>query len=223
METMTKKLYEAMFLIDSAQAGSDWDGTLAAVKRVLERAEAEIEYLEKWVDRRLAFEIAHKARGTYILCYFRAAGSKIAGIEKDVNLSEQIMRVLILTAEDRPGDSVQRDLAGETKAPQELYARDDRRPGPRKREDAASQKADRQDKKPDDAANAEAAGDSGPEAPATVDQGTSGDDGGASEVASTVDAPVGQGETSGAAEPGAAAPETAGADEGASDPESEKG
>ena len=37
METTTKKLYEAMFLVDSAQAGSDWDGTLATINRVLER------------------------------------------------------------------------------------------------------------------------------------------------------------------------------------------
>jgi len=146
LEAMTKKLYEAMFLIDSAQAASDWDGTMAAVNRVLERADAEIVYLEKWVDRRLAFEIAHKARGTYILCYFKVEGSKIAGIEKDVNLSEQIMRVLILTAEDRKGDSVKRDLAGETKAPQEMYVRDDRRPDSRRRDDARSKDAEAKDK-----------------------------------------------------------------------------
>ena len=138
---MTKKLYEAMFLVDSAQAASDWDGTLAAVKRVLERAEAEVVYLEKWVDRRLAFEIEHKTRGTDILCYFKAEGSKIARIEKDVNLSEQIMRVLILTAEDRKGKSAKQDLAGETKAPQEMYNRDDRRPGSRNRDNASADKA----------------------------------------------------------------------------------
>ncbi len=149
LETMTtKKLYEAMFLIDSAQAGSDWEGTMAAVNRVLERADAETVYLEKWVDRRLAFEIAHKARGTYILCYFKAEGSKIAGIEKDVNLSEQIMRVLVLTAEERPGDSVKKDLAGETKAPQEMYVRDDRRPGSRRRDNAPPEKAGESDKTP---------------------------------------------------------------------------
>jgi len=165
---MTKKLYEAMFLIDSAQAGSDWDGTMAAVKRVLKRADAEIAYLEKWVDRKLAFEIAHKTRGTYILCYFRAEGSKIAGIEKDVNLSEQIMRVLILTAEDRPGDSVKRDLAGETKAPQELYVRDDRRPGSRRHDDASSAKADARDKASAETAPAEAAKDTGTEPATTV-------------------------------------------------------
>ena len=89
----------------------------------------------------MAFEIEHKTRGTYILCNFKAEGSKIARIEKDVNLSEQILRVLILTAEDRKGNSVKQDLAGETKAPQEMYNRDDRRPGSRSRDGAPAEKA----------------------------------------------------------------------------------
>lgn len=121
---MTKKTYEAMFLVDSAQAGSDWDGTLAAVNRVLERAGAEVLALRKWSDRKLAYEIDHKSRGTYILSFFKAEGAKIAGLEKDVQLSEQIMRVLVLGTEDRPPDVVDKDISGETQAPQD--AEDDR-------------------------------------------------------------------------------------------------
>ena len=37
-----KKLYEAMFLVDSAQAASDWDGITGAIETILKRAEAEI-------------------------------------------------------------------------------------------------------------------------------------------------------------------------------------
>ena len=112
METITKKrLYEGMFLIDSALAASDWDGVLAAIKNVLERADAEIVCLRKWSERRLAYEIDHKARGAYILCYFRADSHRIQGIEKDVQLSENIMRVLILSTEDRPAEVIDKDIA----------------------------------------------------------------------------------------------------------------
>ena len=81
METITKKLYEAMFLVDSAQAGSDWDGTMAVINRVLERADADVVALRKWDDRKLAYDIEHKERGTYILSYFRADGSYWFGVE----------------------------------------------------------------------------------------------------------------------------------------------
>ena len=99
MKTVAKKLYEAMFLVDSALAGSDWDGVLATIKTILQRAEAEIVELRKWADRKLLYEIDHKTKGTYILCYFRADGKRIRDIERDVRLSEKIMRALILNAE----------------------------------------------------------------------------------------------------------------------------
>ena len=118
METVvTKKLYEAMFLVDSAQAVADWDGTVAVINNILQRAEAEVVVLRKWQERKLTYDIGHKSRGTYILCYFKADGRRISALEKDVLLSEKIMRVLILTTEDRPADLVEKDIKGELQAP----------------------------------------------------------------------------------------------------------
>jgi len=104
-----KKLYEAMFLVDSAQAASDWDGIIGAIETILKRAEAEIVSMKKWDERRLAYEIQKKGRGTYILCYFRADGQKISAIERDVKLTERIMRVLILSAETRSQEDVDKE------------------------------------------------------------------------------------------------------------------
>jgi len=97
--TIGKKMYEAMFLIDSAVASSDWDKIIATLVTVLKKADSEIVSIRKWDERKLAYEINGKSRGTYILCYFRADGRKVHEIEKAVQLSEQIMRVLILSAE----------------------------------------------------------------------------------------------------------------------------
>ncbi len=106
METVTKnKLYEGMFLVDSSKAGADWDGIIAAIRTILEKAGAEIDSIRKWDDRRLAYDIKGKSRGTYILSYFSVDGGRIQDIEKSVRLSEKIMRVLILSAEQlRPED-----------------------------------------------------------------------------------------------------------------------
>ena len=99
METMVKKLYEGMFLVDSAEAASDWEGVLETITTILSRAEAEVVSIKKWDERKLAYDIDGKSRGTYILSYFRAEGSKISGMERDVRLNERIMRALILNAE----------------------------------------------------------------------------------------------------------------------------
>jgi small subunit ribosomal protein S6 len=108
-----KKLYEAMFLVDSAEAAADWDGINATIKRVLERAGAEIISICKWEDRWLAYQIGGKNRGLYILSYFRAEGGRIREIERDVQLSELIMRVLILSAEHLTEDDIVRDTPAE--------------------------------------------------------------------------------------------------------------
>lgn len=123
MKTVAKnKLYEGMFLIDSADAGADWDGVIAAIRTILERVGAEIVSIRKWDDRRLAYEIRGKARGTYILCYFKADGQKIKDIEKAVQLSEKVMRVLILSADRMSAEDIEKDTPA-TKAEKEREKR----------------------------------------------------------------------------------------------------
>lgn len=108
MENATRNLYEGMFLVDSAQAAADWDGIIAAVRTVLERAGAEIVSLKKWDERKLTYNIAGKSRGTYILSYFKAEGRRITDIERDVQLSEKIMRALILNADQMSPEDVEK-------------------------------------------------------------------------------------------------------------------
>ena len=117
-------MYEGMFLVDSARAGADWDGTIAAIKKTLERAKVEIVSIRKWDDRRLAYEIQHVGRGTYILTYFRADGQRIQDIEKAVQLSEKILRVLILNAEHMTQEDMEKDT------PAIKAEKEEKRPGP---------------------------------------------------------------------------------------------
>jgi small subunit ribosomal protein S6 len=110
LDTVTKRLYEGLFLIDAAEAASDWDGVTEMIKRILEKGSAEILSLRKWDDRRLAYDIAGKDRGTYILVYFNAPTVNISGIERDIRLSERVMRSMIVR-----GDQItQADMEKET-------------------------------------------------------------------------------------------------------------
>jgi small subunit ribosomal protein S6 len=113
LKAVVKRLYEAMFLVDSV-AQADWDKTNTAIKKILEKAGAEIVSIKKWDERRLAYEINGKNRGTYILCYFHADGQKIRQIERDSRLSELILRVLILGTEGRSKEDIERDIASQS-------------------------------------------------------------------------------------------------------------
>jgi small subunit ribosomal protein S6 len=98
-----------MFLINPAEAASDWEGVNKTIKAILEKADAEIVSMRKWDERKLAYNIKGQSRGTYILCYFKAEGDKIREIERDVQLSERIMRVLILNAEQQTKEDIEKD------------------------------------------------------------------------------------------------------------------
>ena len=111
METAVKKLYEGMFLVDPTSL-SDWDALVKTIKKLLDRSEAEIVSIRNWAEKKLAYEINHKSRGTYVLCYFKADAEKIKNIEKDVQLSEQVIRVLILGTETRDKRDVEKDILG---------------------------------------------------------------------------------------------------------------
>jgi small subunit ribosomal protein S6 len=95
------KLYEAMFVMD-VQASPDNQAMEGEIHRILGRAEAEILICRRWEDRRLAYEIDGRKRGSYWLTYFNAPPEKVVGIERDVQLSEKVLRVLVLHIEEVP-------------------------------------------------------------------------------------------------------------------------
>ncbi|MFN0132345.1 MAG: 30S ribosomal protein S6 [Phycisphaerales bacterium] len=90
--------YEIMFLVGQAQA-ADFSGTIEHIRDLLGRAHAEILAMKKWDERRLAYEIKKQKRGLYILAYVNAPANSMRNFERDCNLSEKILRVLILRAD----------------------------------------------------------------------------------------------------------------------------
>lgn len=86
--------YEVMFLLSGAQAAQLGE-TVKHIEDLFKRAHAEVIAMKRWDERRLAYEIDKNKRGTYILAYFSADPANLAGFERDCNLSEKILRVLI--------------------------------------------------------------------------------------------------------------------------------
>jgi len=97
-ETATMNTYEGMFLFPQI-ASSDLKAAQEHVEYLIGRGEGEIISLAKWDERRLAYEIKGNRRGLYFLTYFKATGEGAIEIERQVNLSEQLLRAMILKAD----------------------------------------------------------------------------------------------------------------------------
>ncbi|TWT44697.1 30S ribosomal protein S6 [Phycisphaerae bacterium RAS1] len=93
------KRYEGLFLFDNA-ATRDWAGIETEVRRLCERIGATLLICLKFDERKLQFEIRSRKRGTYVLTYFDAPPDKITALEHDAQLSELILRCIVLRAEN---------------------------------------------------------------------------------------------------------------------------
>lgn len=119
------KLYEGMFLLDPALA-SDWPAAEAELNRIMDRAGAKVVGVKNWNDRRLAYPIGRHKRGLYVLSYFQADPTKIPDMERDVQLSEKLLRALVLRKEKMTDEDIQKSLAAD---PPKSTSRYEERPG----------------------------------------------------------------------------------------------
>lgn len=90
------RMYEGLFLIDNARANLEWDNVVNQIHDILKKNGAEILKTEKWGEKKLAYKIKGHKRGTYLLTHFNAKHTAITSLKRDFQLSDAIVRVLIV-------------------------------------------------------------------------------------------------------------------------------
>lgn len=95
-----ERIYEAMFLIRNKPAKDDIDGIMKEINSYLEEIDAKVINCGKWDERKLAYDISGERRGTYILCHFEAKPDRIVRLERRCQISETILRALVVRDTD---------------------------------------------------------------------------------------------------------------------------
>ncbi len=90
-----------------------------------------IDKVDIWGKRRLAYEIQKKTEGIYAVVNFTATSAATQELDRQLGLSEQIMRTKVLRAEE-----AQAMVAAETKRTEEKAARKAARPPKPVKQDA---------------------------------------------------------------------------------------
>ena len=113
------RTYEGMFLIDNNKATSDWDAVVRHVQGILEKRGAKTLSVEKWGERKLVYRIGGHKKGTYMLIYLDAPAGSIIELRRDCQLSDIIIRSLLLKVAKRP-EPVQKSISEEK--PEEIVS-----------------------------------------------------------------------------------------------------
>ena len=123
------RLYEGMFIISDTVAGSDWEAAVKHVEDLLKNRGAEILKSEKWEERKFAYKLKGHKRGTYLLVYFNAPTDSISLIKRDFELSDNVLRTLIVRVdkirESTPEEKTEEPVGEAGKPVEEIEAKDD--------------------------------------------------------------------------------------------------
>lgn len=151
---MTERLYEGMFLFDANESARRWTELETRVESILSKNDAKLKYTERWPDQRLAYEIKGARKGTYYLTYFTAPPGNVQQIRRDSELTEDILRVLVLHEEGLDQEMEQRRQMAVTRKEDEARRAAERAAAP-----VAEESADATAAASDDAPAAETTGD----------------------------------------------------------------
>jgi small subunit ribosomal protein S6 len=99
-------VYEGMFLLDSNRYGRDPDGVAGQIPQMIRDVGGEVLVSRLWEERRLAYAIKGRRKGTYWLTYFRVDGPKLTELKRKARLSDDVLRALFIKIDPRIVDTL---------------------------------------------------------------------------------------------------------------------
>lgn len=93
--------YETMFII---RPGLDEETTKAVIEKflnLLKERDSEIESVEEWGMRRLAYEVNKLREGYYVLIHFIAKPDTVAELERVFRISNDILRYITISNSEK--------------------------------------------------------------------------------------------------------------------------
>jgi len=89
-------IYEGLFMFNLQEINGELSVAVEHLREILARAEAEVVSISRWDERKLAYPIKGQKRALFLLTVFHARSTQIANIDRDVNLSELLLRAMIV-------------------------------------------------------------------------------------------------------------------------------
>lgn len=90
------KKYEIMYIINPNVLEEGREALISKLTELLTANGANILKTDRWGERKLAYLIDKKKTGFYVLTTFEIDGTKLAEVESKLNITEDVMRYIIV-------------------------------------------------------------------------------------------------------------------------------
>jgi len=92
--------YEVMVILDPSVEEKTVEPSIDKFLNVIRTAEGTIDSVSIWGRRRLAYEIKKQTEGIYAVINMTAPSEAVIELDRQLNISEAVMRTKVLRAED---------------------------------------------------------------------------------------------------------------------------
>jgi small subunit ribosomal protein S6 len=107
-------VYEGMFILDASKYSRDPAGMAQQVVDLIQQHGGTVLASRLWDERKLAYPIKGHKKGVYWLTYFRMPSANLVALERQCEITDDILRKLVLKVDSRIADAlVQHALAGD--------------------------------------------------------------------------------------------------------------
>ena len=93
--------YELMYIIDTSLEEAPRKELIEKVSGQIAENGGEVEKVDEWGKRRLAYAIDYKTEGYYVLVNFSAKPEVPQEIERRLQINEQVLRYLVIRLEEK--------------------------------------------------------------------------------------------------------------------------
>jgi small subunit ribosomal protein S6 len=92
--------YELTFIVPTDVSEEELNGVVSQVQSWVEGTQGKVTRVDQWGRRRLAYHIAEYNEGFYVLLDVEMNPAATAELERNLKLSDKVMRYLLVRADD---------------------------------------------------------------------------------------------------------------------------
>ena len=88
--------YETMYILKPDLEEEAKDALVAKFSDIVKANGGEVEKIDEWGKRKLAYPINYNNEGYYVLMYFQAPSALPAELERNYKISDDVMRFIVI-------------------------------------------------------------------------------------------------------------------------------
>ena len=90
--------YEMLYILTATLSDEEKDAIIAKFENVVKSAGGNVEKVDKWGVKKLAYPINYKSEGFYVLMAFEATTTVVAELKRIAGITDGVIRRLITKA-----------------------------------------------------------------------------------------------------------------------------